>query len=294
MLKLGEALVGLERPMVMDGAMGTQLAFMGLEMGGVNNITCPAAVLDIHRRYAESGADILITNSLTMNRVYIETHHLGLDVREVNLAGVRLARAAAGGGRYVLGDIGATGQMLEPYGELTEEAAFAAYAEQADILAEGGADGFIIETMFDLREALCALRACRSTASGLPVMVSLSFNTGAQGARTMMGNSVEECALALEAQGADVIGANCGSMSVVQYVEVVKGMRAVSSLPVLVQPNAGQPEVADGKTSYNLSPEEFAAGIAQCLSAGARVVGGCCGTSPEHIKAIAELAGSRV
>ncbi|MDD4101328.1 MAG: homocysteine S-methyltransferase family protein [Kiritimatiellae bacterium] len=294
MLKLGEALVGLERPMVMDGAMGTQLAFMGLEMGGVNNITCPAAVLDIHRRYAESGADILITNSLTMNRVYIETHHLGLDVREVNLAGVRLARAAAGGGRYVLGDIGATGQMLEPYGELTEEAAFAAYAEQADILAEGGADGFIIETMFDLRDALCALRACRSTASGVPVMVSLSFNTGAQGARTMMGNSVEECALALEAQGADVIGANCGSMSVVQYVEVVKGMRAVSSLPVLVQPNAGQPEVADGKTSYNLSPEEFAAGIAQCLSAGARVVGGCCGTSPEHIKAIAELAGSRV
>src|SRR5690554_2027460 len=137
-----------------------------------------------------------------MNRVYIETHHPGLDLREVNLAGARLARTAAGEGCYVLGDISSTGRMLEPYGDLTEEEAFKAFHEQASVLAEGGVDGFIIETMFSLAEAACALRACRAAAD-LPVIVCISFSTVENGGRTIMGDSAQDCALTLMEAGAD-------------------------------------------------------------------------------------------
>jgi 5-methyltetrahydrofolate--homocysteine methyltransferase len=156
--------------------MGPQLGPASLEMGGQNSDTHPEAVLAIHERYAACGIDLLITNTLTMNRVNIESHNVGVDVRDVNLAGARLARAAARGSQYVLGDMSSTGKLLKPYGPLPEEMAFAAFKEQASILAEGGVDGFIIETMFDLREALCALRATKE-ASDLPIVASIAFNT---------------------------------------------------------------------------------------------------------------------
>ena len=160
-MNLLEFLISNKKPILLDGAMGTQLAEAGLEMGGQTSITHPDAVLAIHRQYVECGVDVLITNTLTMNRVNIESHNIGVDVREVNLAGAKLAKAAVREGQYVLGDISSTGKMLKPYGDLLEEDAYAAFKEQATILAEGGVDGFIIETMFDLREALCALRAAK-------------------------------------------------------------------------------------------------------------------------------------
>ena len=139
---------------MLDGAMGTQLAEAGLEMGGQTSITHPDAVVAIHRQYVECGVDVLITNTLTMNRVNIESHNVGVDVREVNLVGAKLAKAAVREGQYVLGDISSTGKMLKPYGDLLEEHAYAAFKEQAAILAEGGVDGFIIETMFEDRKSV--------------------------------------------------------------------------------------------------------------------------------------------
>ena len=221
---------------MLDGAMGTQLGRDGLEGGGQNNLVHPEVVLEIHRAYARCGCHVLITNTLTMNRIYIETHHVGVDVQAVNRAGAQLAKQAADERQYVLGDISSTGQLLEPYGTYTESAFYDAFKEQAEILAEGGVDGFIIETMFDLREALCALRACKDVAS-LPVIVSMAFTTETKEGRTIMGNSAEECARKLTDAGADAVGANCGDLDPSQMAAVVSLLRSATSLPILAEPN---------------------------------------------------------
>jgi 5-methyltetrahydrofolate--homocysteine methyltransferase len=273
---------------LLDGAMGTQLAEAGLEMGGQSNITHPDAVLAVHQQYAECGIDLLITNTLTMNRINIESHNVGVDVREVNLAGARLAKAAARGGQYILGDMGSTGKMLKPYGDLSEDDSYAAFKEQATILAEGGVDGLIVETMFDLREALCALRAAKEVVD-IPVITSITFNTLKNGGRTIMGNSARDCAQALTEAGAYAVGANCGSLDPFQMAEIVSKMREATSLPIIVQPNAGRPRVVENRTVFGMSPSDFAAGIYECLQAGARLLGGCCGTSPDHIRAMVAL-----
>ncbi len=270
-------------PVLLDGAMGTQLAEVGLEMGGQVNLTHPDQVRSIHRGYVEAGCDVLITNTLTMNRIYIETHRMGLDVEAVNLAGVSLARTEARGGQYVLGDMSSTGQMLEPYGSYEESQVFDTFSEQARYLLEAGIDGFIIETMFDLREASIALRACREAAS-LPVIACIAFQTAGQGGRTIMGNSAAECARALSEGGVDVVGANCGEVTPTAMAAVIRCMREATSVPIIAQPNAGAPELVNGRTVFRMSPGEFADGIAECLQAGAGIVGGCCGTTPEHLK----------
>ena len=286
-------LIESDRPLIfLDGAMGTQLGAAGLEMGGQNNVTHPDAVAGIHLLYADCGVDLLITNTLTMNRVNIESHNLGVDVREVNLAGARLAKAAAGRDRFVLGDIGSTGKMLKPYGQLSAGQAGAAFREQAALLAEGGVDGFIIETMFDLREALLAVRAAKE-AGDLPIMASIAFNTANNGGRTVMGDTAHDCAQALTQAGACVVGANCGSLDPSEMAEVVSTMRAATLVPVIAQPNAGKARLVEGGSAYDMSPADFAAGIQECAQAGARFVGGCCGTSPAHIRAMVHaLAGT--
>jgi 5-methyltetrahydrofolate--homocysteine methyltransferase len=273
---------------LLDGAMGTQLAERGLGMGGHNNVTNPGEVVAIHKQYAACGCHILITNTLTMNRIYIETHNVGVDVREVNLAGAKLAKSVAGKDLYVLGNLSSTGKILKPYGDLSEQETEETFKEQASFLSEGGVDGFIIETMFDLKEALCALRACKSIAS-LPVLVSMAFATPKNGGHTIMGNSATECARALTEAGASAIGGNCGDLDPSQMAEVTTIIREATSLPILAQPNAGKPRLIDNQTIYDMKPDEFALGMAKCLRAGARLIGGCCGTSPAHISALAEV-----
>jgi 5-methyltetrahydrofolate--homocysteine methyltransferase len=287
-MNLPEFLDSDRETVFLDGAMGTQLGEAGLEMGAHNNVTHPEAVLAVHERYAECGVDLLITNTLTMNRVNIESHNIDVDVREVNLAGVRLAKEAARDGQYVLGDMSSTGKMLKPYGPLAEDDAYAAFREQASILAEGGVDGLIIETMFDLREALCALRAAKEAAD-LPVIVSIAFNTAGNGGRTVMGNTACDCAQALAEAGAYAVGANCGSLDPLELAEVVAMMREATSLPIVAQPNAGKARLVEKRLIFDMPPSSFAAGIEECVRAGARLVGGCCGTSPAHIKAMVEL-----
>jgi len=273
---------------LLDGAIGTELDKRGLMGRASNNLDAPEAVLEIQREYAACGCDALTTNTLTMNHIYIETHNLGVSVRDVNKAGAELARQAAGKDRYVLGDISSTGQLLEPYGTYKESQFYDAFREQAGILAESGVDGFIIETMFDLREAMCALRACKENFS-LPVIVSIAFTTEKKGSRTMIGDSAEQCAKSLTDGGADVIGANCGDLDPAQMAVVVSFLKSATILPVLAQPNAGRPKLVGNETIFEMAPASFAAGIAECLRAGARLVGGCCGTSPGHIRAVAGM-----
>jgi 5-methyltetrahydrofolate--homocysteine methyltransferase len=272
----------------LDGAMGTQLGEAGLEMGGQNDVSHPEAVLAVHQEYADCGIDLMITNTLTMSRVNIESHNVGVDVREVNLAGVRLAKEAAREGQFVLGDMSSTGKMLKPYGPLSEDDAYAAFSEQAAILAEGGVDGFIIETMFDLREAVCAIRAVREVGE-LPVIASIAFSTVNNGGRTVMGNSACDCAQALADAGACVVGANCGSLDPLEMAEVVAIMRTATSLPIIAQPNAGKARLVESGSAYAMSPADFAAGVQECARAGAKLLGGCCGTSPAHIRAMVTL-----
>jgi 5-methyltetrahydrofolate--homocysteine methyltransferase len=287
-MNLLELLTSDRKTIFLDGAMGTQLGAAGLEMGGPTNLTHPEAVLDVHKRYSECGVDLLITNTLTMNRVNVESHNVGVDVRDVNLAGARLAKAAAHDGQYVLGDMSSTGKMLKPYGPLSEDDAYAAFREQAAILAEGGVDGLIIETMFDLREALCALRAAQE-AGDLPIVASIAFNTVSNGGRTVMGDTASDCAQALTEAGACAVGANCGSLDPLELAEIVSMMRVATSLPIVAQPNAGRGRLVDKRLVFDMSPAHFAAGVEECARAGARIVGGCCGTSPAHIAAMVEL-----
>ena len=273
---------------LLDGAIGTELGKHGLMGRARPNLDNPEVVLKIQREYARCGCDAITTNTLTMNRIYIETHNVGVSVQDVNQAGAEIARKAIGEGQYVLGNIGSTGQLLEPYGTYKESQFYDAFREQAEILAESGVDGFIIETMFDLREAMCALRACKDNFP-LPVIVSIAFSSEAKGGRTMMGDSAQQCAKDLTEGGADVVGANCGEIDPAQMAVIVSVLKSGTSLPVVAQPNAGKPKLVGNETIFEMAPDDFARGIAECLSAGASIVGGCCGTTPEHINAVASL-----
>ncbi len=279
---------------LLDGAMGTELDRRGYRGGPLNNLSNPAAVSEIHQDYLAAGSMALITNTLTMNRIYVETHHLEVDLQEINRAGAGLAAAAlrsAGlrGSGFVLGNLGSTGQMLEPLGLLTPQQITASFREQAGFLAEAGVDGFIIETMVDLREAVCALRGCRLAAPQLPVIASMAFYTTSAGGRTAMGNSADECARLLAEEGADAVGANCGSLEPEQLAEIVSVMARATSVPITVEPNAGRPRLVSGCTSFDMTPATLANGVLRCRQAGARILGGCCGTTPEHLRALIRM-----
>ncbi len=273
---------------IFDGGTGTELARRGVEASGAVNLTNPDQILSFHTDYADLGVDALTTNTFTMNRISIESKGLDTDLRKANLAGAGLARKAAGEGQYVFGDIGPTGKLLEPYGTYTEEQFYENFEEQARILIEGEVDGLIIETMTDLREALCALKAARSV-TDRPILVTLSFAVTDKGGRTIMGSTVPEIAKALEKNGANAVGANCGDLSPEEMGKIAAIYKEHSSLPVLIQPNAGKPKLVDKETVYDMSPEDFADGILKCVESGASMVGGCCGTTLEHIKAALNL-----
>ncbi|MHC4741643.1 MAG: homocysteine S-methyltransferase family protein [Planctomycetota bacterium] len=281
-----------EKTILLDGAIGTELDKRGLMSRGATNLENPQAVLQIQQEYAQSGCHALTANTLTMNRIYIETHNVGVSVEDVNTAGVELARKAAGDSLYVLGNISSTGQLLEPYGDYSESQFCEAFAEQAEILARVGVDSFLIETVIDLREAICAVRACKEQ-SPLPVIASIAFATETKGARTVMGDSAEDCAVKLADAGADVVGANCGDLDPDQIAQVISLLSPATQLPILAQPNAGLPKLIDGKTVFDMTPPDFAEGIVKCVEAGARIVGGCCGTTPEHIRSVADAIGAQ-
>jgi len=276
-----------KKPLVFDGALGTELDRRGLSGGIALNLDNPEPILDFHRDYAAIGIDFLTTNTFTANRIYCESHGFVVDFLAANTAAVKLARQAAGPNQYVIGDIGPTGRLLEPYGDFTEEQFYANFAEQAATLAAAGADALIIETMTDLREAVTALRACKE-ATSLPVFVTLAYATTEKGGRTIMGATIAEAATALAAHGATAIGANCGELTPLQMAEIAALYRRHTTLPIIIQPNAGIPKLVSGKTVYEMNPVDFAAGAQKCLELGGSIIGGCCGTTLEHLKALVE------
>jgi 5-methyltetrahydrofolate--homocysteine methyltransferase len=278
-------------PVVLDGAMGTQLAVRGANGGGPNCLSCPDVVLDVHRAYIDAGSDAIITNTFSMNLLYMASHGIAAPVAELNAAGVRIARSAAAAapeGRtvHVLGDIGPTGGMLEPFGTLTVDEVEDAFREQAASLAAEGVDAFIIETFYDLQEALCAVRACRRVDANIPIIASMIYTTASEGGRTMMGNSAADCARLLSVAGASVIGTNCGDLDPATVALIVAEYRNVVSLPLMVEPNAGLPTLVDGKTVFTMTVDDFVQGVIGCRKAGAGLLGGCCGTDPAFIAAI--------
>ncbi len=272
---------------ILDGAIGTELDKRELAGRCESNLINPDIVVNIHRDYVKAGSNVIITNTLTMNRIYIESHKIDIDVAKVNKAGVELAKKAMRENGYVLGNLGSTGQMLEPYGTYSEASVIDNFKEQANYLGEGGVDGFIIETMFDLREAVCALQACKAVSS-LPVVVCIAYYTERNGGRTIMGNSADECARVLSDEGASALGANCGSIDPAQMAEIVTALSSSTDLPLVAEPNAGKPRLVNGHTVFDMDEKTFASELLRCLHAGASVLGGCCGTSPGHIRACTE------
>ena len=268
------------RPVFLDGAMGTMLQSRGLAPGEAPerwNLSHPDALLEIHRAYREAGADILLANTFGANRCKLAAH--GGDAAALVRAGVALAREAAGSAALVALDVGPTGKLLAPYGDLAFEDAYAAFAEQIEAGAE--ADLIVIETMSDIYETKAALLAAKEHSS-LPVLVSLTFDeTG----KLLTGADIPTAAAVVEGLGADFIGLNCG-LGPKQMLQLLPTLRASCSLPIAVSANAGLPTVIDGQTRYLVTPEEFAADCRALVDHGAAIVGGCCGTTPAHISAM--------
>lgn len=287
-----------DRVLVCDGAMGTQLMLAGLALGACGelwNLTEPGRVLAIQKRYTDAGADCVITNTFGASRVSLSRHGVEQDLAAINQAGVRLAREAfAGRPGFVLGDIGPLGAMLEPYGDLSVADAQAAFEEQAAALISAGADAIILETQSALDECGLALDAAK-TAGAKCVIASFAFNQSADKVsyRTMMGVSPEEAAEFAAGRGADIIALNCGmGMDMPGAARVAEIFRNTCKLPIMVQPNAGQPVLENGTAVYRQLPGEMASAVPQALAAGARIIGSCCGSTPEHTRAIRNALGS--
>jgi len=280
---------------LLDGAMGTQLFARGAEPGKCNdwlNVKSPDMVMEIHRAYFDAGSDAVLTNTFGANRYALARHGYADKAFEINQTGAQVARKAAGDRQYVLGDIGPTGDFLEPLGTLRADGVREAFAEQVRGLREGSVDGFIIETMTALDELALAIEAARSAGGGLPVFASMSFDKGSAGFRTMMGVDVPAAVSKMVALGVDAVGFNCGTASLDEYVELAEAyVAAVRSsgkkVQVFAEPNAGKPELVDGRAVYKVSPAEFAAACGRILKTGIHILGGCCGTGPQHIQAVA-------
>ena len=281
---------------LLDGAMGTELIARGIEVGKCNdylNIEQPDIISDIHLSYFEAGSDAVITNTFGANKYALRRHGFSEEVIKINKAGAQIARRAAGQERYVLGDIGPSGDFLEPLGTLKEEDLKEAYAQQASALLDGGVDGFIIETMTAIEEATVAIEAVKSIGSDLPILASMSFDKAGNDFKTMMGVDVEAAVEKIVSLEIDAVGFNCGTISLEGYIELaekfVSAVRAMSANVIIyAEPNAGKPELVDNRAVYKVSPVDFATAIEKIYKFGVNILGGCCGTGPAHIRATAD------
>ncbi len=280
-----------ERVVLLDGGMGTELIKNGFPQGECPeswNVEKPEIVKKIHLSYYDAGSDVVLTNSFGGSKIKLASHGLEDRCHELNYAAAQLACAVKPEGKFVAGSMGPTGKFLKPHGEYTEEEFEEAYAVQARALTEGEADFLLIETQYDLKEALCALRGARKS-SNLPVFVTMTFNHNPKGYFTIMGNSAAQCVEELEAQKVPAIGTNC-TLNSADMVDLLKIMRETTPLPLIAQANAGQPSLSsDGKVTYSQEVDDYVKYIPQMIKNGANLIGGCCGTDPDYIKRIAEI-----
>jgi 5-methyltetrahydrofolate--homocysteine methyltransferase len=274
-----------------DGAMGTELQRAGLAIGECGdrwNLEHPDRLGAIHAAYMAAGSEAIITNSFGANRWVLGRYGLADRVDAINRAAAVIARRSAGTTVAVLGDIGPCGGFLEPLGDIRADDLLNEFTIQASALVDGGVDGIIIETMSAVEELVIAVRAAR--AAGAPLVIaSMAFDLLPNGnIRTMMGVSPEKAAQAAVEAGADIVGANCGTrMTAGDFARVVAEFRQASDRPIMIQANAGSPELVDGRAVYRLTPDAFAEGMRDVVVAGANIVGGCCGTTPAHVAALA-------
>jgi 5-methyltetrahydrofolate--homocysteine methyltransferase len=275
-------------PIIADGAMGTMLQASGLPPGKPGEfwvLERPEAVMTVHRAYVEAGAELILTCTFGGTRPRLEKAGLADRVAEINRRAVEVAREAAAGRAFVAGDIGPLGELLAPLGKRSYQEAVGLFAEQAAALAEAGVDVLYIETMSSLDEARAAVEGARRAAPHLPVTLTFSFD---HHGRTNMGVRPEQAAKAALEWGVVAFGANCGA-TLEMTEEALQKMRAVAPDAILIaKPNAGLPRMVAGTPVYDMTPEEMAAFAGRFLALGARIIGGCCGSNPDHIRAIAQ------
>lgn len=287
-LRNSEVIVG-------DGAWGTMLMARGLRPGAPPEsfvLEQPDTIVEVGRLYVEAGADLVTTDTFGASALNLACYGLAERAAEINRAAVRLARLAVAGRALVSASVGPTGRLLVPYGDTEPEAVGAAFEEQIGAQAAAGADAICIETMTDLREAILAVKAARSAAPRLPVIATMTFEATPRGYFTMMGVSVEQAARGLAEAGADVVGSNCGNGSD-RMVEIACELRRFTPLPLAVQPNAGVPETRGGRLVHPETPEFMAARVEKLLECGVSLIGGCCGTTPDHVRAIRSAVDAR-
>lgn len=278
------------RPLVGDGATGSLLIAKGLQSGECPervNLSRPEVLHEIARAYLEAGAEIVETNTFGASPLKLAQYGLEDKTEEINRAAIEAARRAVGARAYVSASCGPCGRLLRPYGDTDPQAVYESFRRQFSAVISAGADAICLETMIDLAEATLAVKAAKDSSSTIPVIATLTFEATPRGFYTVMGDSVERAAAGLQAAGADVIGSNCGN-GIVNMVEIARCFRQCSDVPLIIQSNAGLPEMKAGQIVYPESPEFMAGKVKDLLAIGVSIIGGCCGTTPAHVRAIAE------
>ncbi len=276
---------------LLDGGMGTELIAHGFPQGACPetwNVEKPDIVKKIHKSYYDAGSDVVLTNSFGGSKIKLEDYGEGDRCYGLNRAAAEIAIQIKREGKFVAGSMGPIGKFLKPAGEYEKEQFIDAYAEQARGLSDGGVDFLLIETQYDLQEAICALHGARNVTEN-PVFVTMTFNRGPRGYFTIMGNSVAQCIKKLEEEKVPVVGTNC-TLNSEEMVDLVKIIRESTSLPIIAQANAGKPSVSgEGEVSYAQKIEDYLRFIPQMVENGANLIGGCCGTNPEYIRRMAQI-----
>jgi len=283
-IKKGEILVG-------DGAMGTMLFQKGLKQGEPPESIClknPEILKEIAKVYFDAGADIIETNTFGGSPLKLADYGLQDKTEEINKIAVERVRKIVGKKAYISGSVGPSGKMLKPFGEIDPEDIYQSFRRQIKVLIESGIDIICIETMIDLNEAILALKATRSISKEIPIITTMTFNETPRGFFTIMGNDIKTVSEKLEENGADIIGSNCGN-GIENMIKIAREFKKFSKLPIIIQSNAGLPELKNGKIFYSETPEFFAEKTTDLIDAGVSIIGGCCGTTPEHIRAIRKV-----
>ncbi len=287
-LQRGEVIVG-------DGALGTMLMQRGLKHGEppeTFNIEKPRILEEIASLYVDAGAEIVTTNTFGATSLRLRQFSLEKNVEAINRGGVEAVRKAVGNKAYVSGSVGPTAKMVKPLGNTEPEEILSAYQEQIRALLAAGVDMICIETMMDIAEATLAVKAARSLNSKIPVMATMTFQKHPQGFVTFMGASIADAAMALKDAGADIVGSNCGD-GMVNMVGIAREFMQHSRIPVAIQGNAGLPVSTDSGLAYPETPEFVAGKAAEIVDLGVQIIGGCCGTTPDHIRAIRKMVDAR-
>lgn len=290
MIPLGERLKNGEQ-LISDGAMGTMLFHRGLQSGECPesvNLKNPGLLEEIARLYLRAGADIIHTNTFGGSPLKLSDYDLADQTETINRIAVQAVRKVVRDQAYAAISCGPCGKILQPYGDTAPEAVYESFRQQLQAGLAAGADCVTIETMTDLNEACLAIKAAKSISTTIPVMATMTFDPTPRGFYTIMGVNVQSAVKGLSDAGAEVIGANCGN-GMEKMIDIAREFKKFTDLPLLIQSNAGQPVLTDGQLVYSETPEFFAEKACQLLEMGVSIVGGCCGTTPEHIRAIRAL-----